>query len=30
MTHGSGQMSLMGAIERRGERIGGHVNITGV
>lgn len=30
VTHGSGQMSLMGAIERRGERIGGHVNITGV
>ncbi|XP_039896584.1 protein fantom isoform X3 [Simochromis diagramma] len=29
VTHGSGQMSLMGAIERRGERIGGHVNITG-
>ncbi|XP_063326254.1 protein fantom isoform X2 [Pelmatolapia mariae] len=29
VTHGSGQMSLMGAIERRGERIGGHVNIKG-
>lgn len=29
VTHGSGQMSLMGATERRGERIGGHVNITG-
>ncbi|KAM9335197.1 protein fantom [Symphorus nematophorus] len=29
MTHGSGQMSLMGAMERRGERICGHVNITG-
>lgn len=29
VTHGSGQMSLIGAIERRGERIGGRVNITG-
>ncbi|XP_075942997.1 protein fantom [Anarhichas minor] len=29
VTHGSGQMSLMGAMESRGERIGGHVNITG-
>ncbi|XP_068569655.1 protein fantom [Cebidichthys violaceus] len=29
VTHGSGQMSLMGAMERRGERVGGHVNITG-
>ncbi|XP_044040637.1 protein fantom isoform X3 [Siniperca chuatsi] len=29
VTHGSGQMSLMGAMERRGDRIGGHVNITG-
>ncbi|XP_070786062.1 protein fantom [Enoplosus armatus] len=29
VTHGSGQMSLMGAMERRGERIGGRVNITG-
>ncbi|XP_073331535.1 protein fantom [Pagrus major] len=29
VTHGSGQMSLMGAMERRGERMGGHVNITG-
>ncbi|XP_047456442.1 protein fantom isoform X2 [Mugil cephalus] len=29
MTHGSGHMSLIGAIERRGERIGGRVNITG-
>lgn len=29
VTHGSGQMSLMGAMERRGERIVGHVNITG-
>ncbi|KAI3376547.1 hypothetical protein L3Q82_017002 [Scortum barcoo] len=29
LTHGSGQMSLMGAMERRGERIGGRVNITG-
>ncbi len=29
MTHGSGQMSLMGAMERRGECIGGRVNITG-
>ncbi|XP_051285385.1 protein fantom isoform X2 [Dicentrarchus labrax] len=29
VTHGNGQMSLMGAMERRGERMGGHVNITG-
>ncbi|XP_024864266.1 protein fantom isoform X3 [Kryptolebias marmoratus] len=29
VTHGSGHMSLMGAMERRGERIGGGVNITG-
>ncbi|XP_068164427.1 protein fantom [Antennarius striatus] len=29
VTHGRGQMSLMGAMERRGERISGHVNITG-
>ncbi|XP_051800041.1 protein fantom [Acanthochromis polyacanthus] len=29
VTHGSGQMSVMGAMERRGERIGGRVNITG-
>lgn len=29
MTHGSGQMSLMGAMERRGERISGRVGITG-
>ncbi|XP_078132763.1 X-linked retinitis pigmentosa GTPase regulator-interacting protein 1 [Sander vitreus] len=29
VTHGSGQMSLMGAMERRGERVSGHVNITG-
>ncbi|XP_029311195.1 protein fantom, partial [Cottoperca gobio] len=29
VTHGSGQMSLMGAMERRGERVGGRVNITG-
>lgn len=29
VTHGSGQMSLIGAMERRGERIGAHVNITG-
>ncbi|XP_068455715.1 protein fantom [Clinocottus analis] len=29
VTHGSGQMSLMGAMERRGERVAGHVNITG-
>lgn len=28
-THGSGHMSLMGAMEKRGERISGHVNITG-
>ncbi|XP_026152688.1 protein fantom [Mastacembelus armatus] len=30
VTHGSGQMSLMGAIERRGERINGCVKITGL
>ncbi|XP_032400070.1 protein fantom isoform X3 [Etheostoma spectabile] len=29
VTHGSGQMSFMGAMERRGERVGGHVNIIG-
>ncbi|KAK2862762.1 hypothetical protein Q5P01_002295 [Channa striata] len=29
VTHGSGQMSLMAAMERRGERINGCVNITG-
>ncbi|XP_034712434.1 protein fantom isoform X1 [Etheostoma cragini] len=29
VTHGSGQMSLMAAMERRGERVGGHVNIIG-
>ncbi|XP_040887190.1 protein fantom isoform X3 [Toxotes jaculatrix] len=29
VTHGSGQMSLMGAMERRGERISGRVSITG-
>ncbi|XP_041840734.1 protein fantom isoform X2 [Melanotaenia boesemani] len=29
VTHGSGHMSLMGAIERRGERISGRVTITG-
>ncbi|KAM9425744.1 protein fantom [Pholidichthys leucotaenia] len=29
VTHGSGQMSLMGAMERRVERIGGRVSITG-
>lgn len=29
VTHGSGQMSLMGAMERRGERVSGHINITG-
>ncbi|XP_076026908.1 protein fantom [Genypterus blacodes] len=29
VTHGSGQMSLRGAMERRGERISGCVNITG-
>lgn len=29
VTHGSGQMSLMGAMTRRGERIVGNVNITG-
>ncbi|XP_068611969.1 LOW QUALITY PROTEIN: protein fantom [Brachionichthys hirsutus] len=29
VTHGRGQMPLMGAMERRGERIRGHVNITG-
>ncbi|XP_029382814.1 protein fantom [Echeneis naucrates] len=28
MTHGSGQMSLMAAMERRGERISGRVSIT--
>lgn len=29
VTHGSGQMSLVGAMERRGERINGCVNVTG-
>nr|XP_046237605.1 protein fantom [Scatophagus argus] len=29
VTHGSGQMSLMNAMEMRGERISGHINITG-
>lgn len=29
VTHGSGQMPLMGAMEKRGERISGHINITG-
>ncbi|XP_037532882.1 protein fantom [Nematolebias whitei] len=29
VTHGSGHMLLMGAMERRGERIGGGVNIKG-
>lgn len=29
VTHGSGQMSLMAAMERRGECIVGRVNITG-
>ncbi|KAM8899826.1 protein fantom isoform 2-T3 [Spinachia spinachia] len=29
VTLGSGQLSLMGAMERRGERVGGHVNLTG-
>lgn len=29
VTHGSGQMSLMGAMEKRAECIGGRVNITG-
>lgn len=29
VTHGSGQMSLMGAMTRRGERIVGRINITG-
>ncbi|CAG5929369.1 unnamed protein product [Menidia menidia] len=29
VTHGSGQMSLMGAMEKRGERICGCVSITG-
>ncbi|XP_023277539.1 protein fantom-like [Seriola lalandi dorsalis] len=29
VTHGSGQMSLMGAMERRGEHIAGRVSITG-
>ncbi|KAG7243243.1 hypothetical protein INR49_011682 [Caranx melampygus] len=29
MTHGSGQMSLMGAMERRGERVSGRISITG-
>ncbi|KAM6894205.1 protein fantom [Lycodopsis pacificus] len=29
VTLGSGQMSLMGTMESRGERVGGHVKITG-
>lgn len=29
VTHGSGHMLLMGAMERRGQRIGGGVNIKG-
>lgn len=29
VTHGSGNMSLMGATERRGERISGSVSIAG-
>nr|XP_057923870.1 protein fantom isoform X2 [Doryrhamphus excisus] len=29
LTHGSGQLSLMAAMDRRGERINGRVNITG-
>ncbi|CAK6982505.1 protein fantom%2C partial [Scomber scombrus] len=29
VTHGSGQMPLMGAMERIGERISGRINITG-
>ena len=29
LTHGSGHMSLTGAIERRGERISGRANIAG-
>ncbi|CAN9509455.1 unnamed protein product [Ophioblennius macclurei] len=29
VTHGSGFMSLMGAMERKGERMGGRANITG-
>lgn len=29
ITHGSGHMSLMDAMERRGERVGGGVRITG-
>lgn len=29
VTHGSGHMSLMGAMERRGERVVGQVNVTG-
>ncbi|XP_054608461.1 protein fantom isoform X2 [Dunckerocampus dactyliophorus] len=29
LTHGSGHVSLMAAMERRGERINGRVNITG-
>ncbi|XP_077355756.1 protein fantom [Festucalex cinctus] len=29
VTHGSGHLSLMGAMERRGERTNGRVNITG-
>ncbi|XP_019718758.1 protein fantom isoform X2 [Hippocampus comes] len=29
VTHGSGHLSLMGAMERRGERANGRVNITG-
>ncbi|XP_062240321.1 protein fantom [Platichthys flesus] len=29
VTHGSGQMSLMGTMERRGQRVSGRFNITG-
>lgn len=29
VTHGSGQMALMGAMEKIGERISGRINITG-
>lgn len=29
VTHGSGQMSVLGALERRGENINGRVHITG-
>lgn len=30
VTHGSGQVSLMGSIERPGERIAGRVSISGL